>query len=298
MEIHFELGGKCFLKCRHCSSMASELGKKMEYTENDIVELLNGIKEQKEVFFTGGEPLLYRNLEGLLSHIQEECTDARLGLFTTGIVAEQPGQERAVSDEEAEQLAASGLEVCYISVYSHLETEHDWMTRLPGAFKMLMESIQHLQNAGVEIRFNSVVTRRNMADYEKIVQLAETLEATEVRMLKLICQGRAYGCWQEIGITDRQYRDVVTRIMKKNSSVHMTASGVVDILPCRRECEKEICPAGKSVLYITEKGDIYPCASVKNNPEYKIGIIHEIDLEEKRRFCCEKLTGKMLCIGK
>lgn len=296
MEIHFEIGDRCLLKCRHCSSMASEYGDKMKYSEQHMIELLNSIKERKEVFLTGGEPLLYTNLEGLLKNLKTEITNIELGLFTTGIIAKESGYKRAISEGDAQNLARCGLKVCYVSVYSHLEKEHDWMTKSPGSFRMLNESIEHLQAAGIEIRFNSVVTKRNMGFFEEIIKFAERLGVTEVRILKLIRQGRANGCWNEIGTTENQYRNVISNVIKRKNKLRITASGAIDILPCRCGCDEAICPAGKNLIYVTNNGDIFPCASVKKKDEYKIANISERDVNKKRQLFQEKVDGKMLCL--
>lgn len=294
MEIHFEIDDKCMLRCKHCSSMASEFGNIKKYSEQDMIRLLKNIKERKEVFLTGGEPLLYENLENLLKHLQTEIEDIRLGLFTTGIIVNKTGNISAISKEYASILAKCGLEVCYLSVYSHIEAEHDWMTRSLGSFRMLNESITNLQEMGIEIRFNSVMTKRNMRSFEGIIKMAEIYNVTEVRILKLIKQGRAVDCWNEIGITEEQYRKAILDIIHKKEKIRITASGVVDILPCREHCYNQ-CPAGKGLIYVTNEGEIFPCASVKRKKEYRIANIKELGIEKKREEFLKKLSGKMLC---
>lgn len=294
MEIHFEIGDWCLLKCRHCSSMASGLGGKMKYSEQDMIRLLKSINEKKEVFLTGGEPLLYTNLEEMLNALQTQIVNLDLGLFTTGITKDL-GQENSISEKYARKLADCGLKVCYLSVYSHAEQEHDWMTGLQGSFQMLNESIKHLQAAGIEIRFNSVVTNKNMLFFEKIIEFAESIGVTEVRILKLIRHGRANDYWEEIGVTEEQYRTVILNVLKRKNKLRITASGAIDILPCRNNYNMPTCPAGKGLVYVTNKGDIFPCASVKRKDKYKIGNIGDVDIIEKWNSFQTKLDGKVLC---
>lgn len=294
MEIHFEIENQCLLRCRHCSSMASESKGSMKYSEQDMIRLLKGIDKKKEVFLTGGEPLLYTNLDHLLNVLQTQISNINLGMFTTGIIADV-GKAKAISEKYAEKLAECGLKVCYLSVYSHLEQEHDWMTKLQGSYKMLNESIRHLQTAGVEIRFNSVVTKRNMFYFNDIIDFAENIGATEVRILKLIRHGRADNCWEDIGVTGQNYTNVVLNALKRKIKLRITASSAIDILPCRYGCKTQICPAGESLIYVTNNGDIFPCASVKRKAEYKIGNIGEIDIVKKWHVFQTKLDGEMLC---
>lgn len=294
MEIHFETGDKCLLNCRHCSSMASKVGGEMEYSEKDISKLLQGIKEKKRIFLTGGEPLLYSNILDLFKYLQTQIDDIELGIFTSGIVKDD-GRLNSISEQFAERLAACGLKICYLSVYSHLKQEHDWMTNFPGSFNLLNKSIESLRKAGIEIRFNSVVTKKNMSSYGEIIKFAEHVGATEVRMLKLIEHGRARNCWQEIGITNEQYRATIEKVTNEKNKIRITASGVVDILPCRCEWDFLTCPAGKKILYITKKGDIFPCASVKSNEKYRIGNITDEEIIPKIHAFQKRINKELLC---
>ena len=293
MEIHFEIENKCLLGCRHCSSYASSCGHKMDYSVGDISLFLNKLKGRKEVYLTGGEPLLYPEIDMLLKKLHMEVDDIVLGMFTTGIRGNDEKVE-AISEQYARQLAQNGLRVCYLSVYSCIKEEHDWMTNLESSFDLTRISISNLRRAGIEVRFNSVVTSKNQNQIPELIELAKDWDVTEVRLLKLINHGRAKKCWNTIGITEEQYRDIVKAILHRDNPVRVTASGVVDIIPCRLFYGKNICPAGKELWYVTYHGDVYPCASVKNQSYYKIGNIKE-DVEKKREEFCELSNGKLLC---
>ncbi len=296
MEIHFEINNQCLLKCRHCSSSASVQGEKMKYSERDMIQFLKNIEGKKDVFLTGGEPLLYPNLEKLLNNLQMQISDLDLGMFTSGIVRNLD-KTGAISEKYAQKLAESGLKVCYLSLYSHMEQKHDWMTMLQGSFGMLNKSIYCLQSAGIEIRFNSVVTQKNLMFFEELIEFAESIGATEVRMLKLIRHGRAFDCWGELGITDEQYRKVIQNMIKRNHKLRITASGATDIVPCRYLYDVSTCPAGKQLIYVTNEGDVFPCASVKKRKKFKIGNIGETDIYTKWYMFQTEMYGEMLCKG-
>lgn len=274
MEIHFEVENRCLLMCKHCSSDALINGTSMEYSFENIVSFLTGIPEHKDIFFTGGEPLLNDHLEALLMHLKENVKDISLGLFTSGII-EKNGNICSVSEEYAKCLAACGLEVCYVSVYSHDEKKHDWMTGKEKSFETTKNTIQNLKKAGVEIRINCAVTKFNK---EKIVDLekaAYNWGGTEIRLLRLVKHGRAINNWEEIEITEKEYRQTVWDALKNIHRIRITASGLIDILPCRPLGNWEKCQAGTNLLYITYHGEVFPCASVKNNLNYKIGKLSD-----------------------
>lgn len=207
----------------------------------------------------------------------------------------EPLKAHAISMEYAKILSDCGLRVCYLSLYGYREQEHDWMTRLPGSFKMLNESVNHLRTAGIEISFNCVVTRKNYLFFDKIIEFAKSVGATEVRILKLIQHGRACEHWEELGITNEEYRAIVLNSVKKEKEIRITASGVIDILPCRYLYNVASCPAGNQLLYITNGGNVFPCASVKHNNDYLIGNINDADIHERWNCYKEKVRKKVLC---
>ncbi len=293
MEIHFEIENKCLLGCRHCSSRASCDGKTMDYSVGDMVSFLRKNKGRKDVFLTGGEPLLHSGIESLLEYLNTEAGDIVLGMFTTGIRGNGT-QKEAVSEEYAKQLAGHGLKVCYLSVYSSRKEEHDWMTNFKGSFDMTESAVRNMKKAGMDVRFNSVVTAQNADKITDLIQMGKDWGISEIRLLKLISQGRAENCWSEIGITEERYRTTIRNILERDNPVRITASGAVDILPCRVSGTKYVCPAGCQLWYVTCQGDVYPCASVKNQMDYRIGNVKEDIWENCEKFC-RRSNGKILC---
>lgn len=83
--------------------------------------------------------------------------------------------------------------------------------------------------------------------------------------------------------------------LKRKNKLRVTVSGAIDILPCRNDCKRNICPAGVELVYVVNNGDIFPCASVKKKAEFKIGNIGDIDILKKWYLFQTELDGEMLC---
>lgn len=294
MEIHFEIENKCLLKCRHCSSYASSQGLEMNYSVENMVSFLNNIEGKKEVFLTGGEPLLYPNFDILLEQLNIKVENIVLGMFSTGI-KENNAHIEPISEFYAKRLAQLGLKICYVSIYSFRKEEHDWMTDHAGSFDLTRLSIKNLRKAGIEVRFNTVITAKNNHQIFELIKLAEEWDVAEVRLLKLIRHGRAETCWDTLGIKETQYRQIISSILSRNNPVRITVSGAVDITPCKVYCKENVCPAGKQLWYITYQGDVYPCASAKNNPDYKIGNVKEDIWKKCEAFCRQLDNGFFFC---
>ena len=172
------------------------------------------------------------------------------------------------------------------------------MTGINGSFKILKDNIQALRAAGIRIRLNVVVTRFNYKNIPEIIQLAKQWKVSEVRLLKLICHGRAAKCWEKIGISEKEYYMSVSTILEQKwDGISITASGMENVVPCRDYCKVGECPAGKKLWYITFEGNVYPCASVKNNENYRIGNISERGILENVKKYQERVIRGRLCVN-
>ena len=80
-----------------------------------------------------------------------------------------------------------------------------------------------------------------------------------------------------------------------SSGIKITASSCVDLLPCRPFDDAQGCQAGIKLAYVTAEGDIYPCASTKNRPRYRLGNIKEIELIKAYFESSNVSNNAMLC---
>lgn len=276
MEIHFEIEHGCLLKCRHCSSFATLQKKELNYTVKEMIDFLQLFSEKKYVYFTGGEPLLNEMLDDIIFSLKSALSDVSIGIFTTGIMSNED-ELCAISKEQAHSLATVGLEVCYFSIYSAQAKRHDWMTKINGSFSLTLKSIRRLCKQNIKVKINLVVTKRNQAEINNIIELASLLGCTEVRLLRLVNHGRAKQSWLDIGLSEQEYRETVLKIISAaNKEIKITASGCSDILPCRPFNNAKGCQAGSRLAYITYEGNVFPCACTKNNEYYKIGQLSDI----------------------
>lgn len=165
-ELHFEIEPNCILTCKHCSSQAIKK-ESLQFDRKDILRLVKAVNPL-EIYFTGGEPLLYRGLWPLFSEISSQFPKCRMGLFTTGII-QNNGCLVPVGLDVLTQLYQVGLRICYVSLYSDEEKWHDYMTGVAGSFRKTVQAIKNMHVAGIDVRINLVVTRFNASRDRKSV---------------------------------------------------------------------------------------------------------------------------------
>lgn len=278
-ELHFELEPNCILTCKHCSSQAIKK-EIIQYKEKDVLRLVKTV-DPLEIYFTGGEPLLFENLMTLFSCITSQFPKCKLGLFTTGIV-QSNGLLAPVGLDYLTQLYQAGLRVCYVSLYSDEENWHDYMTNTTGSFIKTVQAIRNMIAVGIDARINLVITRFNYSRIREIINFVSGLKVSEVRLLKLIRHGNALNCWDTIGLSDSEYLQTITSICssREELATRITFSSTPKLAPCRPLINSCGCQARKNLLYVTLSGDIYPCACVKNDASYLICNLKDACLEK------------------
>lgn len=278
-ELHFELEPNCILACKHCSSQATKK-EVLQFNREDVLRLVKAVNPL-EIYFTGGEPLLFQDLLPLFSEISLQFPDCKLGLFTTGII-QNNGCLVPIGLDTLTQLYQSGLRVCYVSLYSDKENWHDYMTGTAGSFGKTVQAIKNMHMAGIDVRINLVVTWLSASRIRNIIDFVSGLKVSEVRLLKLIQHGNATDYWGTIGISDQEYLETITSIYscRKKLEIRITFSSIPKLAPCRPMENSCGCQARKKLLYVTLNGNIFPCACVKNDTAFLICNLKDKYLEE------------------
>ena len=86
----------------------------------------------------------------------------------------QTNGRRLADYEYARTLKEAGLDEAFVSVYGPNSTIHESLTRVPGSFKETMQGIRNLNELGIRIITNTVITRLN---YPYLADIAASLSA-------------------------------------------------------------------------------------------------------------------------
>ena len=290
MEIHFEITSRCPLNCLHCSSWTLR-GERKEYNIDHICALIDTLHQETDVFLTGGEPLLNEGLLSLTKILKTNTFVGRLGLFTTGQLLYHNNIIPA-SSEYCSSLVESGVSIAYVSYYGNTTGIHELLTQSLGSLSRTQAAIQNMLNCGIDVRLNVVVFKSNLQHLKNIYEYASEKGISEIRLLKLINHGNALNNWSDLSIDNNSFIDAISSLLPSDDNrTKVTVSGFPKLYPCRPYETAVKCQAGKKLLYVDVKGDVYPCACVKNSEAYKIGNIKEPYLIREyvdgRKVCCD-----------
>ena len=163
-RVLFEVTSKCNMGCKHClyyNSEYSYLNNDMntEEIENIIYQLSEN--SVKEIWLSGGEPLLRNDIYVLIHKISE-----------LGMVPSVSTNGYLVDEECAKKLKKNGVNYVHLSIDGINANIHDAFRGKKGAFEHVMNAIKFLRDEDIMVGATYVVTKQSINDIEKMVQLA------------------------------------------------------------------------------------------------------------------------------
>jgi radical SAM protein with 4Fe4S-binding SPASM domain len=220
------------------------------------------------VHFSGGEPLLRKDLFDLVSYARGLGLQTRVN--TNGIL---------LTEENVKRLKDAGLTECGVSLDSADPAVHNRFRGTDNLFEKTLRGIQMLRKHGVTCRIMSVALKESIPDgVEKTIALGKSLDASYMYILLPIATGGWEGAYEQI-LNSRERAQI--RALQDLSFAHL------EMPTDRTNC----CVFRKSILYVSANGNVSPCAFVP----FVLGNIKEHPLEKIWRYHTAELN--LVCRG-
>jgi pyruvate-formate lyase-activating enzyme len=165
---------RCDARCDFCSArgVLPDLFERPEDVEARLVAL--AAAGCRLVSFTGGEPLLLPDLIRWVARCRDLGIPA-VDLQTNGL--------RLGAADRARALKAAGLASIFLSLHSAEAATHEALLGVRRAFPRALRALDTAVAAGLAVRVNCVVTRRNLGGLDDLVRLlAERLPPGEASL--------------------------------------------------------------------------------------------------------------------
>src|SRR5262245_15107751 len=162
--VHFEVTLRCNARCGFCDYWKTDASTKSHELRSfaDAARFFNPML----VTFTGGEPLLRRDLEEIVSAVAGAVRLKYITLITHGGM---------LTPERALSLWRAGVSQFNVSL-DYLDERHDRARGIPGLTQRILDSMPRMRALGIDnIRFNTVIKNDNRDDVMPIVRHAESL---------------------------------------------------------------------------------------------------------------------------
>src|SRR5208337_1671874 len=200
---------RCNLKCVHCYSHSDDRDYPDELSFKEGISLIDDLAEfgSPVVLFSGGEPLIRRDILDLIEHAVTR--KMRAVLSTNGTL---------ITSAVASKLKKIGLSYVGISL-DGLESVHDAFRGIRGTFARVMTAIRNCQEAGLKVGLRFTINRRNVNDIRGIFDLVDERNIPRICFYHLVYAGRGTELVNE-DLDHAQTRNVVDLIMDRTKLLH------------------------------------------------------------------------------
>jgi radical SAM protein with 4Fe4S-binding SPASM domain len=247
--IAWETTSACNLKCNYCRASATAKAAPDELSTEEAFAFIDEVAPRKPMLIlSGGEPLLRPDIFLLVQHAVSH--GLRVSFATNGTL---------LTAEMVEKVASSGVSRVSISLDGSTLEKHD-ASRGQGSYLQSMVGIENLRGK-VDFQINFTVTKRNAQEVQDIFELSEGLGAKAIHFFFLVPTGR--GSAEDIISPERQeelLRLIDLERSRRSIEVQVTcAPQFARIARPGRGKRSGGCMAGTSFVFVSRRGDVYPC---------------------------------------
>ena len=239
----------CQCHCVHCAVSDVRQDDVPELSTAEIKQVIDQAGRMRflKIGFTGGEPLLRKDLEELIHHAYVRGLSTSVD--TNGIL---------LTEEKVLQLEKAGLSNINVSMDHFEARRHDERRGWPGCFDLAAQGIRYCAQHSIPCVVSTYVTDESIQEghFLKIVDLAKKMGAKGVRALFPVYSGELCNIGKSL-LSD-SHKEYFFRHLVDGGFVY-SESPLFDYLTGRMECAAE----KKLSVYITAYGDVKQCYSVK-----------------------------------
>lgn len=250
----WNITSECNLRCLHCVNSAG--GKSGgELTTGECKMLLDDLSAfgVRGVIFSGGEPLLRDDFFELVRHARENGFSPSLA--TNGTLIDR---------DTARRLKHYDLNLL-VSLDGSTPGINDRFRGRRGSYEKTVRGVKLLLEAGVPVLIESAVTRLNIDDIPRILDLAIALGVNSYRILPFVPGGRGRD-YHDLEVAPDEMRQITAYLMKRREE------GKIEIVPMEFEwtfSEPPVgnldpatrigCDAATGFCSVTADGEVLPC---------------------------------------
>ena len=178
----WELTRACQLHCLHCRAEAQHHRHPLELSLDEGKKLIDDIYEMENplLVFTGGDPLE-----------RPDVFDIAEYAIKKGVrVSMTPSATPNVTKEAMQKAKDIGLARWAFSIDGHCAEVHDHFRGTTGSFDLTMKAIEYLNELGMPLQINTVISRYNYAYLDELAKMVEKLNCVLWSVFFLVPTGR------------------------------------------------------------------------------------------------------------
>ncbi|MFC1812411.1 12,18-didecarboxysiroheme deacetylase [Thermodesulfobacteriota bacterium] len=200
---------QCNLKCVHCYAHAKSTPRDNELSTQEGKHLIDDLAQfgVPVILFSGGEPLIRKDLPELASYAVEK--GMRAVISTNGTL---------ISTDVARTLKEIGLSYVGISL-DGMEKINDRFRGVKGAFNAAMEGIQNCKAAGIKVGLRFTINKFNIDEIPQLFRLLEEMDIPRICFYHLVYAGRGSKLVEE-DLSHEETRRIVDLVIDATQKLH------------------------------------------------------------------------------
>jgi MoaA/NifB/PqqE/SkfB family radical SAM enzyme len=250
LSVSIEVTKRCNARCDFCDYWKiTDRDEMLDFA--DVVRRFDPLV----VVFTGGEPMLRRDLVPIIKSVRDVPGFRYLTVLTHGGFLTEP---------KIKELASAGVHQINISM-NYPDARQDKERGIPGLFDRLSKTVPKMVKEGYNIfTFASMLMVDNMHDAEPLIRLAHSWG---INIAFSGYNDMKNGNQKHFVSPEKleEFKKVCNRIkkLKRELGNVMTSDYFFDTLPTfYKEREIKGCEAGKIMIHVSPKGMVQPCAEL------------------------------------
>jgi pyrroloquinoline quinone biosynthesis protein E len=272
MGLMAEITHRCPLQCPYCSN---PLALEKAAGELDTASWHRVIDEAADIgvlqiHFSGGEPLVRRDLPDLIAHAARR--QIYTNIITSGI---------QLDDKMMAALMDAGVDHIQLSFQDVDPAENDLLGGYKGAFAKKTAAAARIKDAGLPLTLNFVIHRRNIARLEAMLAFGEALGAQRIE----IAHVQYYG-W---GLVNRGALMPTLAQLEESTAIVEAARArlrghtVIDyVVPDYHAVRPKACMGGwaQRFINISPTGLALPCHAAETLPGFTFPSVRDHSLRQ------------------
>ena len=265
----WEVTGACNLRCIHCHAVSGEPAPD-ELTTDEGKRLIDQIAELDEfrtLIYTGGEPLVRKDIFELLRHSQ-----------AAGLVNIIATNGTLIDEETAWKLKEHGVACNAISLDAADPDVHNKIRNQPDAYDLAIRGMEATKKAGILLQVNTTAMEYNMPHLEGLIDFVESQDAGIMLMYQLVAVGRGEKIKSATlkKSANQALSELISARQKKVKTIIEPVAGpqywpyLLEKKGFNRGWKLKTagkvfhgCAAGRGFVYIKANGDVWPCPFVE-----------------------------------
>ncbi len=258
-HVWFEVMQHCNERCAFCFNVWKE-GATYPILRRDparleaVLDAVLGRLGPDTITFSGGEPLLCRDLEALVARSSRERM--KIQVTTNGTL---------LTRDRARSLVGAGARVFAVTLLAGESAPHDALTGLPGSFRRAARGIAEARRAGARVGVVFVATAANLEHLTDAAEMGIALGATCLELVRFLPGGAGLARAREFSLTQAQMRRMLVEgeRLARTYGIHVSCAepvpaAVTEGLDLRR-VRLSACGAGGVRLAVDAAGNVRPC---------------------------------------